>query len=94
MAIFGILYTAFRFTINEEKQIETKINAISIGVYYQFSFSFDDPPEDPWKTIDIDTVKVIDRKNGWVLLRFNQGFDQSMKEIHFIDLSKPINQKY
>jgi len=71
---------------------EKKIDDIPVGAYYQFSFDFDRPPEDPFKELKIDTVRVIDKKDGWVLIRFNKGYQQSMKATIFLDLSKPINQ--
>lgn len=60
---------------------------IEIGKHYATSFHWQE--ENPFKPTKIDTVKVIDIKDGYVLWEYKEGFTQSSKLKVFKLLLKP-----
>ena len=58
------------FSCKEEKQPE-------IGKFYSHSFSYLNHPNNPFVTISMDTVKVLDAKEVYVLYQFNNGYKRS-----------------
>lgn len=64
-----ILLSLFLFGC-EEKQPQ-------IGKLYKHSYSYLRKPESPFEVVGMDTVKVLDIKQGYVLYQFNNGYKSS-----------------
>lgn len=62
---------------------------ISPGNTYLFSFEWD--ARDPFKEIDIDTIKVLDVRDGYVQWQYPSGIKQSSTARTFKKLTKPLS---
>ena len=69
--------------------LENQEQEIEVGKTYIFSFDWDS--EDPFKEIEIDTVKVIGIKGDYVQWEYKNGIRLSGKLKHFKHFGKPFN---
>ncbi len=71
------------FSCEKEKQPQ-------IGKFYIHSFRYLNHPNNPFVTISMDTVKVLDAKEGYVLYQFNNGYKRSDKIEWFNKITREI----
>jgi hypothetical protein len=61
-----------------------------IGKLYKHSYSYLGEPENPFEVINMDTVKVLDVKQGYVLYQFNDGVQLSSTIYWFNKITQEI----
>lgn len=78
-----ILLSLFLLGCEQEKQPK-------IGKLYKHSFDYLDQPNNPFEINVMDTVKVLDVKNGYVLYQFNDGVKLSSTIYWFNKITQEI----
>lgn len=86
--VFAALFIGFfAWVMNNQKESD-QIN-LEVGKYYQHSFNW--TPEDPFEVTIIDTIKIVDIKDGYVQWEYKNGFRLSSKIQYLaIDIKKEI----
>ena len=76
-----VLFSACEKTNEIKKETEKQETEIILGKKYRTSFDWQ--TKDPFQKIDIDTVKIIGLKNGYVQWEYSNGLKQSCEIIVF-----------
>jgi len=89
LMLLVVLFSACEKTNEIKKAIEKQETEIILGKKYRTSFDWQ--TKDPFKKIDIDTVKITGLKNGYVEWEYSDGIKQS-SEIRIFRLLLVHNQ--
>jgi hypothetical protein len=88
LSIFFFLLLNFFDSINY-KRFKNQTRDIYIGQKFQMSFNWGE--KNPFVSIEIDTVQIIDMKEGYVkYLNISGGFSNSMREDSFKEYTLTI----
>jgi hypothetical protein len=83
LMIIHLFITFYLIEIKPKKSIE-------INKSYLYSYGFES--KNPFYKFNMDTVKVLDIKNDYVLY-MNDGKERSEYILNFIDNTRPLNKK-